>query len=38
MNENNNEYGFSVNSQGVRNFIKKVSDESFRNDMRRRMA
>jgi hypothetical protein len=38
MNETGRDYGFSVNSQGVRNFIKKVSDESFRNDMRKRMA
>ena len=38
MNETGNNYGFSVESQGVRNFLRKVSDERFRNDMKRRMT
>ena len=38
MNENNKDYGFSVQSQGVRNFLRKVSDDSLRDDMIKRMT
>ena len=38
MNENNKDHGFSVQSQGVRNFLRKVSDDSLRDDMIRRMT
>ena len=38
MNETGRDYGFSVASQGVKNFLRKVSDDSLRNDMIRKMA
>ncbi len=38
MNKNNKDQGFSVLSQGTQNFLRKVSDEALRNDMKRRMT
>jgi hypothetical protein len=38
MNKNNKDRGFSIESQGTQNFLRKVSDEALRNDMKRRMT